>query len=311
MEREANYAVIGAFVLLVTAMAGLFVYWYSDGREHRNFTRYEVYFQGSVSGLNRGSTVRYLGVDIGRVFDMRIDPRSAARVQVIVDVDSTAPVSERTVAELSLQGVTGLLYVDLLGRSDGKVLADIVPSERYPVIRSVRSGFDVFVSSLPEVVAKAGEVAQRLTQLLSDENIKAVSTTLGSLDKASRALPGTLQQVDVLVKDMRGSAAQMTAMAESLRSVADDSAPDLKVTMARAKVVAENLASVTSRLDRLLAENQGDLRSFTRDGLAQVESLARDTRAAAQEFESLSRSLRANPSQLLYQPNNRGVEIPR
>ena len=29
MERDANYAAVGAFVLLITAMAGLFVYWYT------------------------------------------------------------------------------------------------------------------------------------------------------------------------------------------------------------------------------------------------------------------------------------------
>jgi phospholipid/cholesterol/gamma-HCH transport system substrate-binding protein len=311
MEREANYAAVGAFVLLVLAMAGLFVYWYADSREHREFKRYEVYFQGSVSGLNKGSTVRYLGVDIGRVQEMRIDPRSAARVQIIVDVDSSAPVSEKTVAELSLQGVTGLLYVDLLGRSDGKVLADPVPSERYPVIRSVRSGFDVFVSGMPELVAKGGEVTQRLTLLLSDANLKSVTDTLSNLEKASRSLPGTMQQVDALVKDLRGTAEQMTAMAESLRRVTDDSGPDVKATIARVRQVAENMVSTTERLDRLLAENQADVRGFTRDGLSQIEGLARDTRSAAQEFEALSRSLRDNPSQLLYQQAPHGVEIPR
>ena len=40
MEREANYAAVGAFVLLVTAMAGLFVYWYADSRDARSYTRY-------------------------------------------------------------------------------------------------------------------------------------------------------------------------------------------------------------------------------------------------------------------------------
>jgi len=92
MEREANYAAVGAFVVLVIVMAVLFVYWYSDAREHRDFQRYEVYFEGSVSGLQRGAQVRYLGVDVGRVYSMRIDPRDSSRVQVLVDVDSTAPV---------------------------------------------------------------------------------------------------------------------------------------------------------------------------------------------------------------------------
>ncbi len=71
MEREANYAAVGAFVLLVVAMAILFVYWYSDSSDHRDYTRYEIYFDGSVSGLSRGSPVRYLGVDVGRVVQMR------------------------------------------------------------------------------------------------------------------------------------------------------------------------------------------------------------------------------------------------
>src|ERR1700758_1271764 len=114
MERSANYAAVGAFVLLVTLIGALFVYWYSDTREHRNYSRYEVYFDGTVSGLERGASVRYLGVGVGRVLDIRIDPRYSSRVMVIVDIDASAPISDMTVAELSLQGVTGLLYIDLL-----------------------------------------------------------------------------------------------------------------------------------------------------------------------------------------------------
>ncbi len=91
-----------------------------------------MYFEGTVSGLERGSAVRYLGVGVGRVVEMRIDPRDSSRVMVIVDIDSTTPVSKKTVAELSLQGVTGLLYVDLLQpRHDHTELPD-VPSLKYP-----------------------------------------------------------------------------------------------------------------------------------------------------------------------------------
>src|SRR5262249_19862224 len=109
MEREANYAAVGAFVLLVALVGALFVYWYSDSREHKVFRRYEIYFDGTVSGLERGAAVRYLGVGVGRVQQMHIDPRDPARVQVIVDIDGTTPISEKTLAELQLQSVTGLL----------------------------------------------------------------------------------------------------------------------------------------------------------------------------------------------------------
>src|SRR5262249_38936056 len=166
MEREANYAAVGAFVVLVVIMAVLFVYWYSDSREHRDFTRYEVYFEGSVAGLQRGAQVRYLGVDVGRVYNMRIDPRDSSRVQVLVDVDASAPVSDKTVAELSLQGVTGLLYMDLTQDSGTRRLTRAVPSEKYPVIRSARSSFDVLLASLPDLVGLASDVADRAARVL-------------------------------------------------------------------------------------------------------------------------------------------------
>src|SRR3984957_17109289 len=113
MEREANYLAVGSFVLLVVVMGFLFVYWYSASLEHRFYVRYEIYFDGSVSGLSEGGPVRYLGVDVGRVQRIRIDPRAANRVQGVADIDATTPISEQTLAQLSLQGVTGLLYIDL------------------------------------------------------------------------------------------------------------------------------------------------------------------------------------------------------
>ncbi|HXN10894.1 MAG TPA: MlaD family protein, partial [Steroidobacteraceae bacterium] len=164
VEREANYLAVGSFVLLVAVMGALFVYWYSDSREHRNYQRYEIYFDGSVSGLTEGGAVRYLGVDVGRVQRMRIDPRAATRVQIIADIDATTPISDRTIAQLQLQGVTGLLYIDLTLQRDveGRLLA-AVPSETYPVIRSAHSDFDVFLSSRPDLTARLNELVVRAT----------------------------------------------------------------------------------------------------------------------------------------------------
>ena len=75
MEREANYVAVGAFILLVMGMAVAFVLWYTDANDQRDYDVYEIYFTGSVSGLDRGSPVRYLGVDVGRVRRWRLEPR--------------------------------------------------------------------------------------------------------------------------------------------------------------------------------------------------------------------------------------------
>jgi energy-coupling factor transporter ATP-binding protein EcfA2 len=46
-----------------------------DGEKDR---RYEIYFEGGVSGLSEGGSVRYLGVAVGRVVRIGIDPRTSA-----------------------------------------------------------------------------------------------------------------------------------------------------------------------------------------------------------------------------------------
>ncbi len=311
MEREANYAAVGAFVVLVTVMAVMFVYWYSDSREHRDYTRYEVYFEGSVSGLQRGASVRYLGVDIGRVVSMHIDPRSSSRVQVVVDIDSTAPVSAKTVAELSLQGVTGLLYMDLVQDTGTRRLNVSVPSERYPVIRSARSSFDVLLASLPDLVGIASDVADRATRMLSDKNIASVSNALANLDKASASLPQTVKDIRSLVTDLRGTASEIRSVATSANEVVGTAGPEVVAAVQRIRVVAEHLANTSTQLDQLVEDNRQDVRSFTREGLPELERFLREGRAAAREFRELSRSLREDPSQLLYQPPLQGVEIPR
>lgn len=314
MEREANYAAVGAFVLLLVAMAGAFVYWYSDTRDTRDYTRYEIYFDGSVSGLSEGGPVRYLGVDVGRVRRIRLDGRAADRVMVVVDIDSTTPVSERTVAQLSLQGVTGLLYIDLqqLSRTSPvtKIL-DPVPSLQYPVIRSVHSNFDTFVSSLPDVAVRLGELVVRANSLLSDKNIAAISQLVANLDRAGTGLPEMVGDAGNLLRELRAATVDTRTVLADVQQATRRAGPDLAASMERLRVTSENMARASQQLDELIAESRADVRAFARDGLPQIESLVRDSRAAAREFQQLSRSLREDPSRLIYQPALSGVEIPR
>ena len=311
MEREANYTAVGAFVLLIVTMAGLFVYWYAGSSDARDYKRYEIYFQGSVSGLNRGSTVRYLGVEVGKVVAIRIDKRAADRVQVIADIDSQAPVSETTLASLSLQGVTGLLYIDLLANADPKRKMEPVPSEQYPVIDSVQSNFDLFLASLPDLVGRAAEVADRASRVLSDDNIASFTSTMQSIEKSAATLPQTMRDAQEVVAQFKQTSADLQAAASGARALIDSSGPDLAAASERIRNISENLAATTAHLDKLMTEHREDLGLFLRDSLPEMERLVRDSRQAAQEFRELSRSLKADPSQLLYEPSYRGVEIPR
>ncbi len=311
MEREANYTAVGAFVLLVAGMAALFVYWYAGSADSRDYKRFEIYFEGSVSGLNRGSTVRYLGVEVGRVQAIRIDRRASDRVQVIADIDASTPISDDTLASLSFQGITGLLYIDLQAHGDIKHRMEPVPSEQYPVIDSVQSNFDLFLASLPDVVGHAGDLIERASRVLSDENVAAFAATMKNIEKSSNSLPQTLQDAQVVVAELKASIADVRAAAAGARSLVETSGPNLSAAAERLRKISENLATTTGNLDALMSEHRQDVGLFLRDSLPEMERLLRDARDAAQEFRELSRSLKADPSQLLYEPAYKGVEIPR
>jgi phospholipid/cholesterol/gamma-HCH transport system substrate-binding protein len=311
MEREAHYTAVGAFVLLVAAMAGLFIYWYTDHNDRREFRRYEIYFQGSVTGLSEGGSVRYLGVDVGRVKTIRLDKRSADRVQVIADIDEQAPISDRTTAQLSLQGVTGLLYIDLRQNVDQREIIPPVASQAYPVINTVRSGFDTFLATLPDIAGRAAELLQQAQKLLSPENTASITGVLANVRDASKALPGTMHRMDTLLDELQGTTVEVRELALKLKDTSGSIGPQVTQLAQRMNKMAENLEKASASAQQLIEENRVGIAGFTQNGLPELERTLRETRAAAAQFQELSRSLTADPSRLLFQRQEKGVEVPR
>jgi phospholipid/cholesterol/gamma-HCH transport system substrate-binding protein len=307
MDREANYVAVGAFVLLVILLGAGFVLWYSNAGDAAAQKRYEVYFEGSVSGLSEGSSVRYLGVVVGRVAHIGIDPREPRRVRVVADIDADAPIGPDTVARLTLQGVTGLLFVDLRPRSASAPLGIKVASLRHPVIPSEQSQFDVLVSNLPDVVAKAGEALERINALLSDENIKSVSDSLANAKRASQELPAAVAEARAMFGDLKDAANEMET---TMAALGELGGADIKASATRLREVADTIAVTASRIDRLVAENQGNVDRFAGQGLAEFEQLMREARAAMRSVEALTKSLEQDPSRVIYGPAPSGVEIP-
>ena len=311
MDRDSNYVAVGAFVLLVIAMAVSFVFWYTDQQDKRTYQRYEIYFPGSVSGLTAGSPVRYLGVDVGKVVRIGLDPQQRKTVQVIADIESTAPIDDRTRASLSLQGVTGLLFVDLEQDPKAESTGALEQGQRYPMIRSRRSDFDVLLSNLPALTTHLVELADHFNQVFSDENVRSLKATLDNARLASERLPNTVREVQLLVADVRRTTQEVEGTVGELRGVIQQDSPDLKAAMANIRQISDNLARTTQRLNSFVAENEPDVSRFTRQSLPELEQLLRESRQAVRDFRDLSRSLKRDPSQLIYESTYRGIEVPK
>ncbi|MEM6948216.1 MAG: MlaD family protein, partial [Pseudomonadota bacterium] len=73
METRGNYILIGAFTLL--GAIGLVVFFLAFARLEidRSVSFYDVRFE-SVSGLSAASDVRFAGLPVGQVVDVRLSP---------------------------------------------------------------------------------------------------------------------------------------------------------------------------------------------------------------------------------------------
>ena len=311
MDRDANYVAVGAFVLLISAMALSFVLWYTNEQDRRIYLRYEIYFPGTVSGLTPGSPVRYLGVDVGKVARIMIDPKQRNRVLVLADIEATAPIDARTRASLSLQGITGLLFIDLKQVGNETAPGVLAEGLHYPVIRSAPSDFDVLLSNLPQLSTHLVEVADRFNEVFSDENVRSIKAILGNARLASERLPGTVLELRGLVVEVRATTREVLGAAADLRGIEAHAAPDLESAIANMRRLSDNLARTSERLEHLVSDNEPGVSRFTQQSLPEFEQLLRESRQAARDFRDLSRSLKQNPSQLIYEPNYRGVEVAR
>jgi phospholipid/cholesterol/gamma-HCH transport system substrate-binding protein len=312
MEREAHYTAAGAFVILVTVMAGLFVYWYSEGRDRRSYVPYEIYFPGSVTGLSEGGSVRYLGVEVGKIRRIRLDPRSAERVQVVVEVDQAAPISGETTAELSMLSLaTGLLYIDLKQNTSNREVLPAVPSEKHPVIATRRSNFDTFLDSLPDLAGSAAILLERAQEIFSPENSKALADMVQNLHLATERLPKSMDHADTLLKDLDLAVDDARKLIATVQNATGELSPQVLTILDRLNSTAANLEKVSADVGRFLEENRSSVTGFTQQGLPQLQRTLEEARAAAESFRDLTKSLKDNPSQLIYQRDKGGVEVPR
>jgi phospholipid/cholesterol/gamma-HCH transport system substrate-binding protein len=120
METKVNYAVVGAFVLLLgVALVGGVLWLASGGAFQKGYVLYTAVVQESVAGLNVNAPVKYRGVDVGVVRDIQLDPQNPEQVRLTLAMARGTPIKQDTVAVLKTQGLTGIAYMELSGGSPG------------------------------------------------------------------------------------------------------------------------------------------------------------------------------------------------
>ena len=216
METRASYVVVGSFVLaLIAAAFGVVIFLTRTSFEDTPKT-YMSYFTGSVTGLQIGSPVRYRGVPVGTVNDIRIDPTDVERVRVMMDIVHGTPIKTDTNSTLGLQGITGVAYIELTGGTRESEPLTALDDGQVPVIPSKKSGIQQVLASAPELLERAVAISERLALILDDRNVQSVSDTLANLSKLTGTLANSSGQIERLIAD---SQTTFTALREAADGV--------------------------------------------------------------------------------------------
>ena len=343
METRANYLMVGSFVILFSLGLIVFVIWLSKFQHDEAFVRYDVFFQGSVTGLKDGSAVRYNGVKVGEVVYIGLDRDNPSQVRALIEVEDITPVRVDTKASLAIEGLTGGRYILLSGGTLGSDPLEKEPGQKRAIIPSKPSPFDALLEGAPQVLSGANLLLAQANQLLGDENRESVANTLQNFEDLSGALSSRSEQVGSIIdnaaltmENLRDASGALEAMAGSLQADsqqlakgADDALNSIErmagsiegtVTNANTKIIkliddlqktAVAFSGMANEFQQLAAENRKPLREFTNQGLYELTTLLTEARGLLVGLNRVTTEVERDPARFLFGNQQQGYETPQ
>jgi phospholipid/cholesterol/gamma-HCH transport system substrate-binding protein len=334
METRANHLLIGTFVLVFVAALAGFVIWLGKAQLDREVAYYDIYFSGSVAGLGQGGDVRFNGIRIGTVDRIRIDHFNPERVRVTVGVDPDAPIRADSIAELTPQGITGVVFVQISGgtRTAAQLPRVTSRAEAYPEIASRPSTLDELFQGVPNLLAKMNDLMDRATTLLAPENQQAIAGILADVKQVTGAIATREDKIGRIVdsaESMTNAIAETAkaahdvavrfekigASAERSMSELDRTMGAARGTMARvdtlldrdaqplitdARRTASALSGLAEQLRGTISANEQSIGEFANEGLHDFRQFVNDARILVSRLSRVAQRLEDDPSRLLF-----------
>ena len=298
METRASYIAVGAFVLvLVLGLVG-FVIWVGKFQGEEQFARYDILFSGSVTGLQVDGTVRYRGIPVGRIVDIRIDPGSIEKIRVTIEIKADTPVRTDTEASIELQGITGVTYVLLKGGKQESASLPVTMKPPYSEIKSIPSKLEKLFESAPDLLSKATFLIDRVTLLFNDENEKNISETLANLRALSERFSKGGGNLDAMLESGKSALAKIDSMSTELEGLAKDLRSQLTTPgtdgrttvadiLANANTSIQQLQRTGGEFELLAHDLRGQLSTPGPEGKPTIADLLREGTTTLQKIQTV------------------------
>lgn len=302
MEPKAHHILIGLFTVVTIAAILLFALWLGDPKGNRDYAWYEIGFRQRVSGLSEGSAVQYSGIEVGDVVELTLDPEDPSHVLALVRVYEDITVREDTRASLALANITGAMTIQFSGGKPGSAVLQGGTRGDPTYIEAEPSQFSALMSNSESLFQRADNFLTNANSFLSDGNAEALTATLENLRIASDALVAeqdNLNQALVTVYDAAARAEDTFSRYEDFGNYLNQLLEsEGRPMLASARKAAESLAQATTRIDALVADNEGSV-SQGLQSLGELGPVVHELQATLHNLRLLTQRLEEDPGKAL------------
>lgn len=204
MKIQTQRIRLGVFIFISSLILVVLVLFFAANKLFEKTDTYFVaYHDVSVSGLEVGSPVKYLGIKIGSISNIFIDPQDINSVIVELALQPGTPVKEDAYADIVTLGITGLKTIEIRGGSNEAEFLE-------------RGGFiEPGSSAAEEITGKANIIAEKTERVINNlqiftrpENLDKFTAAADNINHLSGQLDNTVQLLDTLIRENRSEVRQ-------------------------------------------------------------------------------------------------------
>jgi len=324
MESKANFAVIGAFLLVAVFAFVAFISYLSGKQFDQAYDEYIVVYTTPPRGIQVGSEVRYKEIKVGEVVETTLSD-DANSVFVHIRIKDKTPIFEHTYGQNEPLGLTGLSYIQL---SKGDSTVPITPPAPRELARiegrasqfdEILGGSESIIDNVNVALANASnvlnpEAAEELHSIL--RNVNTITTAIAEADLSNERVEQFMNTFEQTALDISAASLAIEATAKDLSTVLAGEKIDKILNQAE-----ETLAAAERTFDEftLLAQNGGELsdeakrtlEQFSATGLQDMSLVMADLRTLVESLNRVSEALERSPVDFIVGQEKEITELPQ
>ncbi len=197
--KRAQKIRLGIFITVSSGFLLILIGYFTAQRLFERKDHYFVsYTDVSVSGLEVGSPVKYIGINVGSISSIEISPEDVNTVNIGLSLQQGTPVKEDAVADIVAMGITGLRTIEIRG---GTQEADFLKPGGF--IKQGSSFAEDITGKAEVIYFKLEQVLNNIQQFTEPSNMRAFSQTAEDISAFARQSGETVHRLDEVVEENR------------------------------------------------------------------------------------------------------------